>query len=142
MIYYYIDNSKDNFFSTIGISNKNKQIICELKIKVNASFVTTTGQERFRSMPKQYYQKSDAIILCFDMNDKLSFEFINNLAIDLVNYNTNIPFAFFAKKGCDEDQDIIINDLGKLPGKIFYYNNENKTGIDAGIGYLANKFIK
>ena len=138
MIYYYIDNSKDNFFSTIGISNKNKQIICELKIKVNASFVTIAGQERFRSMPKLYYQKNDAIILCFDMNDKLSFEFINNLAIDLVNYNTNIPFAFFIKKGCDEDQDII----NELFGKIFYYNDENKTGIDAGIGYLANKFIK
>ena len=134
-VYSYIDKST---LTVIGISKIKKQIISELKIKVNALFWFTVGQNRYLPIPKKYYQNSDAIMLCFDMNDISSFEFVNNMSIDLVNGNTNIPFAYFAKKDCYEDKDII----NQLHEKIFYYDGENKTGIDAGIGYLADKFIK
>ena len=137
-VYSYIDNSNNNFLSTIGINKINKQVICELKIKINACFWVTVGQERFKSLPKKYSRNSDAIIFCFDMNDKLSFEFVKSATIDLINDNNNIPFAYFAKKGSDEDKDII----NKLHGKIFYYDDENIAGIDAGIGYLADNFVK
>ena len=136
-VFSYIDNSNDNYLSSIGIRKIKKQIISELKIKVNASFWITAGQERFLSIPKKYYQNTDAIILCFDMNDKSSFNLVNNLAMDLVNDNTNIPFAYFTKKGYDEDKDII----NKIHEKLFYYDDKNKTGIDDGIGYLADKII-
>ena len=137
-VFSYLGNLKDIFLNPLGIDKAKKQIISDLKIKVNATFWITASQDRFRSIPKKFYQNSDAIMLCFDINDKSSFEFVNKCAIDLVNGNTNIPFAYFAKKGCYEDKDII----NKLHEKIFYYDDENKTGIDAGIGYLADKFIK
>ena len=117
-----------------------KQVISESKIKVNACFWDTAGQERFSSLQKGVYKKCHTLIFCFDMNNIQSFEFVNNMAKDLVNDNNhyNIPFAYLTKKNCDKEKDII----NKLHGKIFYYDDEDKTGIDDGIGYLANEFIE
>ena len=45
---------------------------------------------------------------------------------------------YYLNKDCEEEKDII----KELHEKIFYYNNENKTEIYAGIGYLADKIIQ
>ena len=43
-------------------------------IQVKAIIYDTSGQERFRSIPKGYIRKGDGIVVVYDITDKKSFE--------------------------------------------------------------------
>ena len=51
--------------------NQNDQIV---KKEVNISLVDTAGQERFRSITKNYFKESDGILLLYDITNKETFK--------------------------------------------------------------------
>ena len=63
---YVNDILKSEQKSTIGIDYKTKKI----KLKI----FDTSGQERFRTLTKNYYQGSDGIIMVFDIKRENTFE--------------------------------------------------------------------
>jgi GTPase SAR1 family protein len=137
-IFKYISNFGILYLSTIGIDSKNKIVISELKIKVNIKFLITAGIERFRTLPKSYYKGADGFVLSFDMSYKASFDFVRNIAKDIPD---DIKYVYLAyKKEKSEINDTEIQKILKEGIKIFYYDDENKKGIDDGIAWLADKF--
>ena len=62
--------------TTLGIDSKAKFIQLNNGKKLILKFIDTPGQERFRSLLKNFYKKSDIIILIYDITDKKSFESI------------------------------------------------------------------
>jgi len=52
---------------------------------IKAIIYDTSGQERFRSIPKGYIRKGDGIIIVYDITDRSSFEsmeyWINEVAV-------------------------------------------------------------
>jgi hypothetical protein len=130
-IFKYISNFGILYLSTIGIDSKNKIVISELKIKVNIKFWITAGIERFRTLPRAYYQRADGLVLSFDMSNKASFDFVRNIAED---FPDDIKYVYLAyKKEKSEINDTEIQKILKEGIKIFYYDDENKKGIDDGL---------
>ena len=77
------------FLSSIRpIVNEKKMVMYNGKIFYELTIWDTAGQERFRSLPKTYYRNVDGILLLFDINDKSTFEDVNNWMND-VNENTD-----------------------------------------------------
>ena len=91
-----------DFISSIGMNNEIKM----MKIKNEYYKLTlwdTAGQERFRSLPRKYYRNVDGVLLLFDINDKSTFEDVNNWMSDV---NENID------TGEGEEKDVVIYILG------------------------------
>ena len=137
-IYQYLSGNRENYLNTLGIDYKTKTVISELKIKVEITFWITSGIERFRYLPKSYYKKADGIVFSFGMNNESSFDFVTSNA-----RNIEIPYVYLSK---NEEQSIIteanLKKVLDVGGKIFYFDEDNKKGIDDGIGWLADKFTK
>ena len=71
--------------STIGMDKKTLNLEIEVnendtpvKKNVNISLVDTAGQERFRSITKNYFKESDGILLLYDVTSKESFKNVEN----------------------------------------------------------------
>ena len=72
----YCDNKyEENLISTAGIDLRNKEIERNNK-KIALKIFDTAGQERFRSISKNYFKSSDGILLLYSINDLESFNSI------------------------------------------------------------------
>jgi small GTP-binding protein len=62
--------------TTVGIDYQIKQIWVQHKdvlVPVNVTLYDTAGQERFSSMTRSYYQRADAAVIVFDVNNDESY---------------------------------------------------------------------
>ena len=67
------DKFDDNFMSTIGVDYMEKKLIINNK-KIKLVIQDTSGEERFRSVSKNYYKNVDGIIFVFDITNTESFK--------------------------------------------------------------------
>ncbi|EDO08297.2 GTP-binding protein Rab1_ypt1 [Babesia bovis T2Bo] len=67
------DTFTDSYITTIGVDFRFRTIEVEGR-RVKLQIWDTAGQERFRTITSAYYRGADAIIIVFDITDKLSFE--------------------------------------------------------------------
>ena len=70
---YVNDMLKNDQKSTIGIDYKTKTVEYKSQ-KIKLKIFDTSGQERFRTLTKNYYQGSDGIIIVFDIKKRDTFE--------------------------------------------------------------------
>ena len=84
----YMNNQFDEIsISNIGIEKEIKIVKIE-KTLYKLIIWDTAGQERFRSLPLKYFKNADGVLLLYDVNDKTSFEHVNNWLSD-VKQNSN-----------------------------------------------------
>ena len=75
----YINNVfNDNISSTIGINFSYKEIFVNKKDKIGLKLIDTVGQEKYRALTKSYFRLADAVLFVFSMNDKDTFDTIND----------------------------------------------------------------
>lgn len=75
----------NNYKSTVGVEFKVKKLKLSNKSVVNIEVWDTCGQERFRSITKQYYRDAQGIILVFDITDKRTFDHMEDWINDIYN---------------------------------------------------------
>ncbi|MCQ2819185.1 MAG: GTP-binding protein [archaeon] len=94
---YFKNQFHEAFLSTIGMADENKLIkVGDHLIKLTVW--DTAGQERFRSLPKKYYHKADAVLLLFDVTLPSSFD-------DVATWMADIPRS-------EDDQGLTIYLIG------------------------------
>ena len=69
---FVVDKYEDNFISTIGVDYFDKELIINNK-KIKLLIQDTSGQERFRSISKNYYKNVNGMIFVFDVTNSESF---------------------------------------------------------------------
>ncbi len=75
----YIDNTfQDIHMSTIGLDYKLKNVQLENGKMVKIQLWDTAGQDRFRSITKNYYKGAHGIILIYDITENKTFENVKN----------------------------------------------------------------
>ena len=91
--------------STIGMDKKTLNLEIEVnqdnqivKKEVNVSLVDTAGEERFRSITKNYFKESDGILLLYDITNKETFKnvegWIDSIHESLGNHNNSKYLIF------------------------------------------------
>ena len=84
----YTENKFDeDTMSTIGLAFADKELTLQNKEKVKLKLVDTGGQERYKSLAKNYYKNADGVLFVFAHNDKESFDHIIDW-IELFDQNT------------------------------------------------------
>ena len=87
-LYRYFKNKFVDEFPSIGIDKE----ICRVKIGKDLLKITlwdTAGRERFRGIPKKYYQHSDGFLIFFDVANEESFDNIYYF-LEEIKKNMNI----------------------------------------------------
>lgn len=76
VMFTYVEGSFRQHFSTIGAGQRVKDVLIDEKkqLKVKLDMWDTAGQEKYRSQLKMYCNNSAAVILMFDLTDRITFE--------------------------------------------------------------------
>jgi small GTP-binding protein len=105
----------NNTISTVGFNNLNKTVQISDGSLINCCLLDTAGQERFEAINTQYYRRADAVLLVYDITNKMSFDKIKEYTVDQI------------KNNCKED--IIIELLGNKSD----LENQRQVSVEEGI---------
>ena len=105
----------NNTISTVGFNNLNKTVQISDGSLINCCLLDTAGQERFEALNTQYYRRADAVLLVYDITNKMSFDKIKEHYVDKI------------KNNCKED--IIIELLGNKSD----LENKRQVSVEEGI---------
>ena len=79
---YFKNQFNETFLSTIGIDKEIKHV----KVGNDSYKMTlwdTAGQDRFKCLPKKYYQNADGVLLLFDVTNEETFNNVTNWMKDV-----------------------------------------------------------
>ena len=99
----------DSFLSTIGM-DKYIKFFKYKDEQYKIIIWDTAGQDRFKSLPKKYYQNADGILIFFDVSSKESF---NDVALWMNEINNNTGFGDLEEKKAEKvDNKILVYLIG------------------------------
>ena len=85
----------NNYLGTIGTELSKKSLLISENKMVNLSIWDTCGQERFRTVTRQYYRDTQAILLVFDLTNEKSFNDMQSWYDEAIEYANEIKCIFF-----------------------------------------------
>ena len=129
----YIENRFSNtYLSTIGFDLKHKQITLKDGNQARLTIFDTAGQERFRSLAKNYLTKADGILLVYDISDENTFQSIGHW-MDSVSeqIDDKIPIILIGNKSDLTEKRKVKTNEGKNRADEYgfpFYETSCKTG--------------
>ena len=126
----------ESFLSTIGMDKYIK--FYKYKDELYKIIIwDTAGQDRFKSLPKKYYQNADGIFIFFDVSNKESF---NDVSVWMNEINDNTKFEESEGKKAENGENKILvyligNKIDKLNRKVSKEEAEEKATF-YGIKYF------
>jgi len=129
----YIDNKFSNLYvSTIGFDLKHKQITLKDGNKAKLTLYDTAGQERFRSLARNYIRKANGILLIYDISDKSTFININKWMENIEDeIDTKLPIILVGNKSDLNDKRKVTTEEGENKAKEYgfpFFETSCKTG--------------
>ena len=126
---------KDNYLVTIGMDIRIKRLtINDNNIDIHVT--DTAGQERFRSISKMSYKRSDGILVGFALNDQKTFESISYWIEQIYENkgkNSDVSVVLFGNK-CDDKENIVVKkeEINRIKNKynLQYFETSAKENIN------------
>jgi Ras-related protein Rab-18 len=138
---------QENYACTINADFKIKSLNIDPTTGAELTVWDTCGQEKFRSMTRQYFKDAHGIILVYDVNNEQSFKGLSTWLNEIRN-NTNkdVSIVLVGNK-IDLNNRIISKDEGNdfaSKNGMMYVETSSKNGINIDVPFenLANKIIK
>ena len=145
----YTDNTfQEIHMSTIGLDYKLKNIQLEDGKMVKIQIWDTAGQDRFRSITKNYYKGAHGIILIYDITNKKSFEnvrtWINQIKEEV---SEKVSIILVGNKIDDEEHRVVATEDGEKIAKelgLMFFECSAKSGvnIDSTFNELVKKTVE
>ena len=148
IIQRYINNSyEENYNSTNGASYSQKLIKKNGK-DYQLDIWDTAGQEKYRSLGKNFYRDAYIVILVYDITRKDSFQGIKEIWYpDLLKYGENDVVLAVVGNKCDkyEEDDIVNEDearafANEIKGKFMIVSAKNGINIQNLFDDLMNDY--
>ena len=143
----YVENNFDyNFVSTLGVDFRKKNINIngeDIRLKI----WDTAGQEKFRSIQKQYYRNSDGILLVFDVTKFETFNVLEEWINSIKNQTSNDIIVVLVGNKIDLNNKVISDDDIKNfanDNKFKYFLTSAATGknINEVFDYIVKEIYK
>ena len=136
----------ETYLSTIGIDYQDRIINIENK-QYKLMFYDTAGEEKYKSIPKNYIKNMQGIILMYDITNKLSFDSIIDWISDVKEIKgENFPMILVGNKIDLNESREVTEEMGyELAEKnqIEFFETSNKDGTniqDAGLEIVYKIF--
>ena len=145
----YTDNTfQEIHMSTIGLDYKLKNVQLDDGKLVKIQIWDTAGQDRFRSITKNYYKGAHGIILIYDITNKKSFEnvrtWINQIKEEV---SEKVSIILVGNKIDDEEHRVVATEDGEKIAKelgLMFFECSAKSGvnIDSTFNELVKKTVE
>ena len=130
---YFKNQFNETFLSTIGIDKEIKHV----KVGNDSYKMTlwdTAGQDRFKCLPKKYYQNADGVLLLFDVTNEETFNNVSNWMKD-VKENSNKNMA--GENGQDAEIALfLIGNKIDLPNRVITREQAEAQAKSLGMKYF------
>ena len=124
---------ESNYKCTISADFKIKSISISSEIGAELTVWDTCGQERFRSMTRQYFKDAQGIVLVYDVGDLESF---NNLSVwlkEIKNNSNKDPEIVLVGNKIDLEDRKVTKEKGMRfaeKNNLMYVESSSKEGIN------------
>ena len=141
----YTDNTfQEIHMSTIGLDYKLKNVQLEDGKIVKIQIWDTAGQDRFRSITKNYYKGAHGIILIYDVTDKKTYENVKAWIEQIrEEVSDNVTIILVGNKIDDLEGRKVKKEEGEKAAKEFglsFFECSAKTGEN--IDLIFNELVK
>lgn len=144
---FITDTFSNEYKCNIGVEFKVKTVFLDDTKGAELHIWDTCGEERFRSVTRQYYSNANGIIVLFDLTNKITFHNIDSWLNDICNYSEDSEIVVIGNK-CDlklkrQVNEKEINDY-IMSKHLKYYEASAKDGsnIDIIFENLAQRLCK
>ena len=143
---FFKNTFSNNYQSNINANFNSFSIFLDKFIKVNLNIWDTCGEEKFKSITKQYYRDASAVLLVYDLTNENSLKSIENW-LNEIKIVTNESEIFLVGNKNDEEKIFPIN-KEKFNDVNNFYEVSAKTGNNIQkmfyniIEILAEKSLK
>ena len=148
LVRYVDDSFDDSTLLSVGMDYRLKNVKTEDGTKVKLQIWDTCGQERYRSISKNYYKGANAIILVFSLIDKKSFESVENWINQIKEEASESILIILVGNNSDliEKRVISYEEAEKLAKEfnINYFECSAKTGENINVAFndLIEQMVK
>ena len=129
----------ETHISTIGVDFVKKEITLN-NTPINVQIWDSAGQEKYKSVSKQYFKKAQGIFLVFDLTSRISFEEILNW-LDLIQKETEsgLPIVLVGNKSDLCDRLISGEEANELANKknLQYFETSAAKGTNVNEAFYA-----
>ena len=109
------------FLSSQGVNQESKIYRINNMYNYKFNIWDTAGQEKYKSISRQYYKKADGILLLFDVNDMRTFDNVNMWINEI--YENSEKIINKEDEGEKKESDIVIYLIGN---KVDFTQNDEK----------------
>ncbi|KAJ6640560.1 Ras-related protein Rab-37, partial [Pseudolycoriella hygida] len=128
-----------NFVATVGIDFRNKIVALE-STRVKLQIWDTAGQERFRSVTHAYYRDAHALLLLYDVTNKVSFDNIRAWLGEIREYaQEDVVIILLGNKADCPEREIRREDGERLAREynVSFLETSAKTGLNVELAFLT-----
>ena len=141
----YADNTfQEIHMSTIGLDYKLKNVQLDDGKIVKIQIWDTAGQDRFRSITKNYYKGAHGIILIYDVTSRKTYENIKNWVAQIKEeVSEKVTIILVGNKIDDEKNRKVTTEEGQNMAKecgLDFFETSAKSGIN--IDSTFNELVK
>ena len=141
----YADNTfQEIHMSTIGLDYKLKNVQIDDGKIVKIQIWDTAGQDRFRSITKNYYKGAHGIILIYDVTSRKTFENVKNWVTQIKEeVSDKVTIILVGNKIDDESNRKVSTEEGEQMAKecgLNFFETSAKSGIN--IDTTFNELVK
>ena len=129
----FVDNEfQSSYHCTVGVEYKIKSFKLDTTTTVNLKIWDTCGEEKYRTITRQYYRGSHGIVLVFDLTNKNSFDKLYGWLNDIKEYGPKDACVMLVGNKTDvKERKKFLFEEGKkfgLANKMPYIETSAKTG--------------
>ncbi|CAH1115002.1 unnamed protein product [Psylliodes chrysocephalus] len=129
-----------NFISTVGVDFRTKVVTVD-NTKVKLQIWDTAGQERFRSVTHAYYRDAHALLLLYDVTNKISYDNIRAWLGEIREYAQDdvVIMLLGNKADCGMDRAIRREDGERLAREynVAFMETSAKSGQNVELAFVA-----
>ena len=103
----FVDNTfSDQLACTVNVEFKTKNLKIDNNLYAQLSLYDTAGQEKFRSLTRQYYNRANGIVLVYDLTNEISFNKLNSWVKEINDNAGNVEAILVGNKSDLNDRKI------------------------------------
>ncbi|XP_059615313.1 ras-related protein Rab-37 isoform X2 [Phlebotomus argentipes] len=129
-----------NFISTVGIDFRNKIVTVD-QVRVKLQIWDTAGQERFRSVTHAYYRDAHALLLLYDVTNKVTFDNTRAWLVEIREYAQEdvVIMLLGNKSDCGAEREVKKEEGERLAREynVGFLETSAKTGLNVDLAFLA-----
>lgn len=138
LIARFIENKFfDSYISTIGIDFFKKKVEIGHN-EIDLQIYDSAGQEKYKSISKQYYHNSEGILLVFDLTSQESFVALDEWIEDLEKVEKDLPIVLVGNKSDLDDRDVSEEEINKIINdkKFDYFETSALNGSNVNEAFM------